>query len=414
MTSLTLLAALAIVAGGGELQEGAGPRLSLRVQGGLVYPTGMSTPTDQPAQAKEKLRLGRVFDLALAYRLHSNVSLEVATGLRRFADAEETTALVQSTGYPASWTEFELTTVPLTLGLRAGSSSGRLGYWLTLGAGAFLSFAHESFFDYHGGGVANEDEQALGFGGYAGIAFDGEIGPRTRLGLELRFVKAVSAFERLNYAGDGLQLMAGLTYRFGEAGASATARSAPAVAAMPAPGEPGTDVQPAPAGGARRWRFLARLGGFFPMSRDLDALGNGLEAEVGLARAFAPWLDGELAVGYFGAKTELEGGSLPQLIVVPVTVSARLRQPLGGDFEASAYAGAGAYVANFKSSTARDDTSLAPGFHAGVSLAARIRGEGAIGLDARLVKTTVQAGGPYAEVLDVSGARVGATLAVPF
>ena len=130
MTSLTLLAALALAAADAEVQEGAGTRLSLRVQGGLVYPTGISTPVDQPAEARERLRFGRVLDLAVGYRLHPNLALEVATGFRRVADAEETTAHVQSTGYPASWTEFELTMVPLTVGLRAGTSSGKVGLWL--------------------------------------------------------------------------------------------------------------------------------------------------------------------------------------------------------------------------------------------------------------------------------------------
>jgi hypothetical protein len=71
-------------------------------------------------------------------------------------------------------------------------------------------------------------------------------------------------------------------------------------------------------------------------------------------------------------------------------------------------------VTNFKSSSARDDTSVAPGFHVGVALAARIWREGSIGLDARLIKTTARTGGaPITADVDVSGARIGATLAVP-
>lgn len=407
MRSLTLLVALSLAAPEAEAQGTDASRFGFRIQGGLVVPVGIDS-VDPPGGPEFTPKLA--LSVAVGYHLHPRLALEVATGVSYVEAVEE----MAGSSYDVNFTEFRWTMVPLTLGLRADlrTSSGG-GLWATAGLGAFRSSVVGRLRpDGHLGAVLSEDPE-IAFGGYAGLAYEGRVGPRTHLGIELRYVMTTTSFEQLDYSGNGVQILGGLTYQFGAGSATATARSAPAPASPPAPGEPGAPAQPAPSGSAARWRFLARVGGFFPTSNDLDVLGNGLEGEIGVARSFASRLDGELAIGYFGANAR-ESASLPQLIVVPVTVSARMFQPLGADFEASAYAGVGVYVANFKLSSARDHLSVAPGLHVGVALATRVWGEGSIGLDARLLATTAKVGGADTQDVHVAGARVGATVAVPF
>lgn len=412
MTLLTLVAALALAGSAAEVDRADEPRLSLRVQGGIFLPTGLEGSDCDPYTCGDPfMDRGVAADLAVGYQLLPRVALEVGTGFSRVVNVEPAVETV-----PGDYMQFALTRVPLTVGLRAGLPGS--GLRAVAGAGAYFSTVreHNGYTDWAYSYQLDEEEQAVAFGGYAGVAWDVSIGPATRLGVELRYVKTATSFENLSYAGDGFQLTGGLTYRFGEGATvsrSAPVSASPAPDAAPSAGEPVAD-----SAAGNRWRFLARLGGFFPTGTDLAHLGTGPEAELGVAQYFTPHVAAELAVGGFGAKNAQATEQLPQLIVVPVTISARGILPLGASFEASAYAGAGAYVVNYNQGGSRNETSVPPGLHVGVGLAARTWGEGSIGVDARLSVARTSLGqkpGPLAsgEPLTVSGLRIGVALAVP-
>lgn len=163
------------------------------------------------------------FDLAVGWRLSRNLSLEAATGLIRVRDGELWAEGATYASYYA--TTYDFRAVPLTVGLRAGieSAGGGMQLWVSGGAGAYWASATGTTHPYESVSLPDVDHSGkrVTFGGYVsgGVGFG--ILPESSLGLEVRFVAVREPFDWLDYSGGGVQLLLGLTHRFGSTGPAA-------------------------------------------------------------------------------------------------------------------------------------------------------------------------------------------------
>lgn len=419
MIALTLLAGLALAAPSAEpARTETGARnhsgFFLRLQGGWVHRTGIERGYAPPDEEEVAFPYGVAVDVGVGYRLGRHLALELGTGFQHVRDHETEAGgpYPEYTGYePIEYTRLNLNRVPVTLGIRVGYGAPH-GFWagFTGGAGVHFSWVHEEFItdDSARDVVLRDDERAVALGGYAGVGFEWPVGPGARFALEFRHVKSWTSFDRLDYGGDGLQALAGLSWRLDRIFAAA----APASAREPAPAPP----PPRPVD-PRRWRVHARLGGFFPMGGDLGRMEPGLEGEIGVARLLAPGAAVEAAVGYFGASTSVEGASLPEVNAYPLTVGMRGIAPVGEHLEASVFGGLGLHVVDYQATPNLGEWSVAPGAYFGAGLAAKVWRSAYLGLDGRLIVARATLGEAfeyYNPELDLAGLRIGATVTVPF
>jgi opacity protein-like surface antigen len=139
-----------------------------------------------------------------------------------------------------------------------------------------------------------------------------------------------------------------------------------------------------------------KLGGFFPMSSDLDDINAdaGFQGEIALGHNVAPGFAIEGAVGYFESKGGVSGafGTFDEkLEIVPLTLSLRGQVP-HGRFEPYGFLGLGVYFVEDKisgsipslgisGSASDDDTAL--GFHVGIGGSYTLPSNLLLGVEAR-------------------------------
>jgi hypothetical protein len=221
MTSALLLAALALAvpsAAPGVTEAGESPetRFFLRVQGGWFHRVGIDRGYAPPDENEVAFPYGLAAEVGLGYRLSRHLALELGTGLLRVRDHETEAGgpyAPEYTGFePIEYTRLRLGRVPVTLGIRVGyGTSGGSWFGFTGGAGVHFSWVQEEFItdDSARSVMVRDDERAIAFGAYAGLGAEWTVGAGTRFALELRYVKSLTSFDRVNYAGDGVQALAG-------------------------------------------------------------------------------------------------------------------------------------------------------------------------------------------------------------
>jgi hypothetical protein len=247
VTAFSIIAALAC-AGAGAESAGVGPNgpgapesgLRFSVEGGYMVRTGIEGTSSTPADEDKRYRpYGVAAGFSALYRLNPELAVTLRTGVARIRDHEaEAGGPYPEDPYPGEpivYTRFELTQVPLTVGIRFGIPAHG-GGWLgaTAGVGGHLSWVHEKFItDDHPDAVKVRDaEFAVALGGYAGLAAEWPLASGKRVALEVRYVKSMTSFDRLNYSGDGVQILAGVSWSPG-------GRARPAAGPASAPGEAG-------------------------------------------------------------------------------------------------------------------------------------------------------------------------------
>jgi opacity protein-like surface antigen len=117
----------------------------------------------------------------------------------------------------------------------------------------------------------------------------------------------------------------------------------------------------------------AKLGGYFPMSSDVDSFDSGFNGEVTFGRYLAPGFAVEGGLGYFETKGRTPSGSAERKFkITPLTFSILGVAPFG-QFETYGMAGLGVYFVKdeitapvFGASSGTSDSSADLGFHIGL------------------------------------------------
>lgn len=135
-----------------------------------------------------------------------------------------------------------------------------------------------------------------------------------------------------------------------------------------------------------------KLGGFFPMSDDLDDINAdaGFQGEIALGHNVAPGFAIEGAVGYFETKGDFFGVD-EKFEIIPLTLSLRGQVPYGR-FEPYGFLGLGVYFIDdtlsgsipglgISGSASDDDTAL--GFHVGLGGSYTLPSNVLLGVEAR-------------------------------
>jgi len=100
---------------------------------------------------------------------------------------------------------------------------------------------------------------------------------------------------------------------------------------------------PATAAGPPPNYVQVKLGGYFPMSSDIDTFDSGINGEVSLGRYLAPGFAVEGGIGLFETEGHQPGSSVSrEFEVIPLTFSLRGTIP-SGPFEAYGMGGIGVY-----------------------------------------------------------------------
>lgn len=125
---------------------------------------------------------------------------------------------------------------------------------------------------------------------------------------------------------------------------------------------------PAGAAAARRPANYGtlKLGGFFPMSDDIDIFDAGFDGEIVLGHVVAPGFAFEGGVGYFSTdgRPDLGLGAVDEKITaIPLTLAFKGTYPVG-TFEPYAFAGIGVYFLDDEIG-GRSDRDTQPGFFLG-------------------------------------------------
>ena len=128
---------------------------------------------------------------------------------------------------------------------------------------------------------------------------------------------------------------------------------------------------PATAAGPPPNYVQVKLGGYFPMSSDIDTYDSGFNVEASLGRYLAPGFAVEGGIGLFETEGRRPGSSVyREFEVIPLTFSLRGTVP-SGPFEVYGMAGIGVYFIDATSSSvssgdSTSDSSADIGLHLGL------------------------------------------------
>jgi opacity protein-like surface antigen len=129
---------------------------------------------------------------------------------------------------------------------------------------------------------------------------------------------------------------------------------------------------PATAAGPPPNYVQVKLGGYFPMSSDIDTYDSGFNVEASLGRYLAPGFAVEGGIGLFETEGRRPGSSVyREFEVIPLTFSLRGTVPYG-PFEAYGMAGVGVYFIDDKLSSpafqgqGASDSAADVGLHLGL------------------------------------------------
>ena len=128
---------------------------------------------------------------------------------------------------------------------------------------------------------------------------------------------------------------------------------------------------PATAAGPPPNYVQVKLGGYFPMSSDIDTYDSGFNVEASLGRYLAPGFAVEGGIGFFETEGRRPGSSVyREFEVIPLTFSLRGTVP-SGPFEVYGMAGIGVYFIDATSSSvfsgdSTSDSSADIGLHLGL------------------------------------------------
>lgn len=144
-------------------------------------------------------------ELSLGHSFHKNFAVELGVGYTK--THANVTVDDDLGGVPASGTEkYDLTVVPITLGVRGSLPTGNIEPFATAGIGLYYAKAEVS------GTSFSENDTAFGY--YLGLGANYHFTRDAFLGVEGKYFWAKPEFDQQEVKIDGITLTANIGYRF--------------------------------------------------------------------------------------------------------------------------------------------------------------------------------------------------------
>jgi len=142
-------------------------------------------------------------EVGLGHYINRNFAVELGVGYTK----PEASASV-----PGSSASFDLTIIPVTLGLRGSIPAGAFEPFATAGLGAYYVEAEASVSGPGFSGSLSEDDTTFGF--YFGLGANFNVTPNAYIGLEGRYFWTEPSFEGFDTTVYGIHLTANVGFRF--------------------------------------------------------------------------------------------------------------------------------------------------------------------------------------------------------